>query len=480
MKPIIPKFDQGRVLVLGDLMLDRYWEGPTNRISPEAPVPITKIKGMYHRPGGSGNVALNIATLGGSVSLVGFVGEDEQAQLLEERLTQSDVDCQFVSLKDIQTTTKLRIMCHDQQLIRLDFDTKFPESKFPLILDKFEALLANASIVVLSDYAKGTLHDTQQLIKMSKAAGLPVIVDPKGTDFTKYRNASLILPNQIEFETIVGKCTTDNDIISRGINLLEDLQIDSLLVTRGEKGMILIQSNKDPMILPTRAKEVYDVTGAGDTVIGTIAIAIANGESTIDAVRLANLAGGIVVGKLGTSTVSRHELQKAILEHIPLQQGIMDDTEIQEVVLQAKTSGEKIVMTNGCFDILHIGHVKYLEQASQLGDRLIVAVNSDDSVSRLKGNSRPINNIESRMAVLSALKSVDWVVSFDELTPEKLISEIEPDILVKGGNYKIDEIVGADFVLQHGGEVKVLDFTEGASTTKLLEDIIKKNKGKKV
>ncbi len=480
MKPIIPKFDQGRVLVLGDLMLDRYWEGPTNRISPEAPVPITKIKGMYHRPGGSGNVALNIATLGGSVSLVGFVGEDEQAQLLEERLTQSDVDCQFVSLKDIQTTTKLRIMSHDQQLIRLDFDTKFPESKFPLILDKFEALLANASIVVLSDYAKGTLHDTQQLIKMSKAAGLPVIVDPKGTDFTKYRNASLILPNQIEFETIVGKCTTDNDIISRGINLLEDLQIDSLLVTRGEKGMILIQSNKDPMILPTRAKEVYDVTGAGDTVIGTIAIAIANGESTIDAVRLANLAGGIVVGKLGTSTVSRHELQKAILEHIPLQQGIMDDTEIQEVVLQAKTSGEKIVMTNGCFDILHIGHVKYLEQASQLGDRLIVAVNSDDSVSRLKGNSRPINNIESRMAVLSALKSVDWVVSFDELTPEKLISEIEPDILVKGGNYKIDEIVGADFVLQHGGEVKVLDFTEGASTTKLLEDIIKKNKGKKV
>jgi D-beta-D-heptose 7-phosphate kinase/D-beta-D-heptose 1-phosphate adenosyltransferase len=371
-------------------------------------------------------------------------------------------------------------MSHDQQLIRLDFDTKFPESKFPLILDKFEALLANASIVVLSDYAKGTLHDTQQLIKMSKAAGLPVIVDPKGTDFTKYRNASLILPNQIEFETIVGKCTTDNDIISRGINLLEDLQIDSLLVTRGEKGMILIQSNKDPMILPTRAKEVYDVTGAGDTVIGTIAIAIANGESTIDAVRLANLAGGIVVGKLGTSTVSRHELQKAILEHIPLQQGIMDDTEIQEVVLQAKTSGEKIVMTNGCFDILHIGHVKYLEQASQLGDRLIVAVNSDDSVSRLKGNSRPINNIESRMAVLSALKSVDWVVSFDELTPEKLISEIEPDILVKGGNYKIDEIVGADFVLQHGGEVKVLDFTEGASTTKLLEDIIKKNKGKKV
>jgi D-beta-D-heptose 7-phosphate kinase / D-beta-D-heptose 1-phosphate adenosyltransferase len=478
MKTIIPKFDQGRVLVLGDIMLDRYWEGPTNRISPEAPVPVTTIKGMYHRPGGSANVALNIATLGGSVSLVGFVGKDEQAQLLEERLNQSDVDCQFISLKDIQTTTKLRIMSHEQQLIRLDFDTIFPQSKFPLIIDKFETLLRNASIVVLSDYAKGTLHDTQQLIKMSKAAGLPVIVDPKGKDFNKYRHASLIVPNQSEFETIVGKCTTDKDIISKGSVLLEDLQIDSLLVTRGEKGMILIQTNEEPTILPTRAKEVYDVTGAGDTVIGTIAIAIANGESTIDAVRLANLAGGIVVGKLGTSTVNRHELQKAILEHIPLQQGIMDEIELQEVVLQAKTSGEKIVMTNGCFDILHIGHVKYLEQASQLGDRLIVAVNSDDSVSRLKGNSRPINNIESRMAVLSALKSVDWVVSFNDLTPEKIISEIAPDFLVKGGNYKIDEVVGADSVLQNGGEVKVLDFTEGASTTKLLEDIVKKDKDK--
>jgi len=475
MKTIVPKFDQGHVLVMGDLMLDRYWEGPTNRISPEAPVPITKIEETYHRPGGSGNVALNIATLGGSVSVIGIVGEDEESQLLQDILEKAGVDCRFLRLAGIQTTTKLRVLSHDQQLIRLDFDTSFPEEQFPLLIDRFKTLLPKASIVALSDYGKGALYDTRQIIKLSKAAGVPVVIDPKGTDFEKYSQASMIVPNQFEFETIVGKCTTDNDVISKGRVLLEKLNIDSLLVTRSEKGMILIQKNEQPLILPTRAREVYDVTGAGDTVFATIATAISNGESILNSIHLANIAGGIVVGKLGTSTVTRHELQQAMLEHIPLQQGIIEKNEIVEIILQAKVSGEKIVMTNGCFDILHMGHVKYLEQAAQLGDRLIVAINSDDSVSQLKGNNRPINNLESRMAVLSALKSVDWVVSFNELTPERLISEIKPDILVKGGNYKLDEIVGADTVINNGGDVKVLDYVEGTSTTKLVETIMNKN-----
>lgn len=476
MKTILPNFDQGHVLVLGDLMLDRYWEGPTRRISPEAPVPVTTIENVFHRPGGAGNVALNIATLGGSVSLIGFVGEDEQGILLEELLSKSGVDCQFIKHKDFHTITKLRIISHNQQLMRLDFETDFTKSQFPLFIDRLEEQLQRASVVVISDYGKGTLQDTEEIITLSKNAGLPVLVDPKGRDFYKYRHASLIVPNQYEFESITGVCKTDEDIISNGRKLLEDMQFENLLVTRGEKGMVLIQSHEDPIILPTRAKEVYDVTGAGDTVIGTMALAIANGETIPNATVLANLAGGIVVGKLGTATVTRQELQQAMLEHVPLQQGILTEAELLEVVHQARASGEKIVMTNGCFDILHTGHVSYLEQASLLGDRLIVAVNSDDSVRRLKGNTRPVNNVENRMTVLSALKNVDWVVKFEEDTPARIISEISPDVLVKGGNYKIDEIAGAESVIRNGGEVMVLDYIEGSSTSNLINEIVIKNK----
>jgi len=476
MKTILPNFDQGHVLVIGDLMLDRYWEGPARRISPEAPVPVTTIENVFHRPGGAGNVAMNIATLGGSVSLLGFVGEDEQGNLLEELLGKSGVDCQFLKHKDFQTITKLRIISHNQQLMRLDFESEFTKSQFPLLIDRLEEQLQRATVVVISDYGKGTLQDAEEIIKLSKRAGLPVLVDPKGKDFYKYRHASLVVPNQYEFESITGLCKTDNEIVSKGRELLEKMEFDNLLVTRGEKGMILIQSNEDPIILPTRAKEVYDVTGAGDTVIGTIAIAIANGETMLNAAILANIAGGIVVGKLGTATVTRQELQQAMLEHVPLQQGILTEAELVEVVQQARASGEKIVMTNGCFDILHTGHVSYLEQASVLGDRLIVAVNSDNSVRRLKGNTRPVNNVENRMIVLSALKSVDWVVKFEEDTPARIISEINPDVLVKGGNYKIDEIAGAESVIRNGGEVMVLDYIEGSSTTNLINEIAVKNK----
>ncbi|TWD33794.1 bifunctional D-glycero-beta-D-manno-heptose-7-phosphate kinase/D-glycero-beta-D-manno-heptose 1-phosphate adenylyltransferase HldE [Pantoea sp. SJZ147] len=471
MKVTLPAFGQASVLVVGDVMLDRYWYGPTSRISPEAPVPVVKVETVEERPGGAANVAMNIAALGAGSRLIGLTGEDDAAQVLSKTLKDVRVDCDFVTLKSHPTITKLRVLSRNQQLIRLDFEEGFEQVDAAPMHEKMRQSLSRSGAVVLSDYGKGALDSVQQMITLAREANVPVLIDPKGTDFARYHGATLLTPNLSEFEAVVGKCKTENEIVERGMQLIADCDLSALLVTRSENGMTLLQPGKAPLHLPTLAQEVFDVTGAGDTVIGVLAAVLAAGDSLEEACFLANAAAGVVVGKLGTSTVSIVELENAIRARPERGFGIMTEAELKDAVAMARQRGEKVVMTNGVFDILHAGHVSYLANARKLGDRLIVAVNSDASTKRLKGDSRPVNPQENRMIVLGALEAVDWVVLFEEDTPQRLIASVLPDLLVKGGDYKPEDIAGSKEVWANGGDVRVLNFEDGISTTNIIKTI---------
>ncbi|WP_027251919.1 bifunctional D-glycero-beta-D-manno-heptose-7-phosphate kinase/D-glycero-beta-D-manno-heptose 1-phosphate adenylyltransferase HldE [Photobacterium halotolerans] len=471
MKLTLPDYDQASVLVVGDVMLDRYWTGPTGRISPEAPVPVVKVDQIEERPGGAANVAMNIAALGGHARLVGLTGIDDAARALNEKLASLKVRCDFVSLPDYPTITKLRVMSRGQQLIRLDFEEGFHDVDADLILPRLELALPNVKAMILSDYAKGALEHVRAMIELGRRYGVAVLIDPKGTDFERYRGATMLTPNLTEFEAVAGKVRTDEELVEKGLALLAQFELDALLVTRSEHGMTLLQKGQEPLHMPTQAKEVYDVTGAGDTVISVLAASLSAGKSLSDACKLANAAAGVVVGKLGTSTLSTIELTNAVHGSQDSGFGVMAESQLKQAVLAAKARGEKVVMTNGCFDILHAGHVAYLTEAAKLGDRLIVAVNADSSVRALKGAGRPVNPEDRRMAVLAGLAAVDWVVPFKEETPQRLISEILPDLLVKGGDYKPEQIAGGQEVIANGGEVRVLNFEDGCSTTEIIEAI---------
>ncbi len=471
MKVTLPDFHRANVLVVGDVMLDRYWYGPTSRISPEAPVPVVKVETIEERPGGAANVAMNIASLGANSRLVGLTGIDDAARALSEKLGSVKVRCDFVSVSTHPTITKLRVLSRNQQLLRLDFEEGFQNVDAQPMLERIQHALPHIGALVLSDYAKGALNQVQAMIKLASEANVPVLIDPKGSDFARYHGATLLTPNMSEFEAVVGACKDDNDLVVKGAKLVQDLALKALLITRSERGMSLLQVGQPPLHLPTQAQEVFDVTGAGDTVIGVLATALAAGKPLNEACYLANAAAGVVVGKLGTSTVSPVELENAVRGRAETGFGVMSEARLKEVVTQARQRGERIVMTNGCFDILHAGHVSYLSNARKLGDRLIVAVNSDASTKRLKGETRPVNPLEQRMLVLSALESVDWVVEFEEDTPQRLIAGILPDILVKGGDYKPEEIAGSEDVWAAGGEVKVLNFENGISTTNIIKTI---------
>jgi D-beta-D-heptose 7-phosphate kinase/D-beta-D-heptose 1-phosphate adenosyltransferase len=383
------------------------------------------------------------------------------------------VSSDFEPVPGSRTITKLRILSKHQQLIRLDFEDGFPACDGSGILHRYLQALPRAKAVILSDYAKGVLRDTQPLIKAARQRGLPVVIDPKGTDFERYRGATLLTPNQSEFEAVVGRVEDDADLVAKGIALRDSLGLEALLVTRSEKGMCLLQRGHAPVHLPTRAREVYDVTGAGDTVVAVLAAALAAGEPMHEAVMLSNLGAGVVVGKVGTATVSPAELAAAMEQHLPIQTGAVSEDDLVELVARARAAGERIVMTNGCFDILHAGHVTYLQQARALGDRLIVALNSDDSVRRLKGETRPVNPLDARATVLAALAAVDWVVPFAEDTPLRLICRICPDVLVKGGDYQPEDIAGGECVRAAGGEVRILTFVPGHSTSGMIATIKK-------
>ncbi|MGB5455192.1 MAG: bifunctional D-glycero-beta-D-manno-heptose-7-phosphate kinase/D-glycero-beta-D-manno-heptose 1-phosphate adenylyltransferase HldE [Gammaproteobacteria bacterium] len=467
----IPPFDKARVLVVGDLMLDRYWHGPTSRISPEAPVPVVHVRDIEERPGGAGNVALNIARLGAQCTVLGLTGDDDAADVLEEKLQAAGVRTDFVRLQENATVTKLRVISRHQQLIRLDFEDGFIGQDVTAEEVEFAKLLQQHDVVVCSDYGKGSLRSVQSLISLCQEQQIPVLVDPKGTDFDKYAGASLLTPNLAEFEAVVGRCASEEELVEKAQQLCDQCSFDAVLITRSEHGMTLVPSDGDVFHLPTRAREVYDVTGAGDTVISTLAAALAAGDDEHNAIALANLAAGIVVGKLGTASVSQEELYQEIHKHIAVKRGVVSQQELVTAVNQCRQRGETIVMTNGCFDILHAGHVTYLQQAREQGDRLIIAVNVDETVRKLKGDDRPVNPLEHRMRMLAALECVDWVLPFEEETPTRLICEVLPDILVKGGDNDPDKIPGGDCVRDNGGEVRVLSYVEGVSTTEIIGTI---------
>lgn len=469
----LPDFSNSRVLVAGDLMLDSYWHGATSRISPEAPVPVVQVQQQESRIGGAGNVAVNAASLGAQTSLLGLVGDDVAAAELRALLHQHRIQAQLHTVQGGRTITKLRVISRHKQLIRLDFDDYFPAADPTAITTLFARAVKQADVVILSDYAKGALSDVQGLIAIARRLGLPVVVDPKGTDFARYRGATLITPNLAEFEAVAGQATSDSDLVQRAEALRTRLDLHALLITRSERGMTLVAQDSTPLHLSAHAREAFDVTGAGDTVAALVGAGLAAGLGLEDAVRMSNIAAGLVVGKLGTASVTPTELRAALYPQTSVGTDHCTGTEDEVAAWreQAKAEGLRVVMTNGCFDILHPGHIEYLEQARALGDRLIVAVNDDDSVRRLKGAERPVNALADRMRMLAALASVDWVVPFSEDTPARLIGHLLPDVLVKGGDYHPEQIAGADQVIAAGGQVRVLGFVPGQSTSSLIDKI---------
>ncbi len=464
-----PDFSQCRIVVIGDAMLDSYWHGDTSRISPEAPVPVVKIERDEARVGGAANVAVNVQALGAqATTLISQIAADDAGRTLAQLLAEKEIQCQFIQTPNTRTTLKLRVIGRHQQLIRLDFEDKsaIPPNQ---VLAQLQSVIDNCDILIISDYAKGMISDPQALIAVARAHNVRVLVDPKNMDLSVYKGATVLTPNLGEFEAMVGRCENSAQIEQKGAALLTKLDIEALLVTRGSQGMTLIQKNVPAVHIPAQAREVFDITGAGDTVIAVLGASLAAGLSVLQAAKLANLAAGLAVGRLGTAMVTREELQQLACDQKMLPPGIMSLANLFPEIARRKANGNKVVMTNGCFDILHAGHVTYLQQASALGDCLIVAVNDDDSVARLKGPTRPINSLAHRMQILAAMRCVDYVIPFSEDTPEDLIVKITPDILVKGGDYTVPQIAGASHVLQHGGKVEILSFVEGLSTTKTLE-----------
>jgi D-beta-D-heptose 7-phosphate kinase/D-beta-D-heptose 1-phosphate adenosyltransferase len=460
---------KGKVIVFGDVILDKYIMGSIDRISPEAPVPVLRPSNEEIRLGGAANVALNLSSLGIKATLIGVTGKDGDSRVVNELLKKNKI--KIALRKSLHPTiSKTRLLSAQQQILRIDEEENFSEEDWKFTLELFykHISLNDVSALVLSDYGKGTLKDTALLIKKAKAKGKIVLVDPKGKDFSKYKGADIITPNLSEFEDVVGRVGSEADLTKKGKALIKALNLNALLITRGPEGMTLLQNKKGKVLrsdFPTQARDVFDVSGAGDTVIAALAGGLAGGFDLGDSIRMANIAAGIVVAKLGTATVTPQEINPFLEKEKPY----LTLEEVGPYKDDLKDSNKKIVFTNGCFDILHAGHVEYLEKAKALGDKLIVGINSDSSVSKLKGKNRPINKLIHRAKVLSSLRCVDKVVMFDENTPLKLIKTLQPDLLVKGGDYKVKDIVGYKEVTGCGGSVVTIPLVKGLSTTKILD-----------
>ncbi len=461
-----------RVLVVGDVMLDRHVHGRVRRISPEAPVPVVSLMGEVHTPGGAGNVAAGLAGLGCAATLAGLVGADAEGALLREALAAKGVDrLALLERPELSTVSKTRILSDShQQLLRLDRDgdrARFLDFEDEL-LSGVLPLIDGQSAVVLADYEKGvvTPRVAREVIARCRRLDIPCVVDPKKTDFAVYAGATIITPNLMEAERAVGRpLTGDDETADAAGQLLEQLETDALLITRGPEGMTLALPGGTHHI-PSQTRGVADVTGAGDTVVAALAACLGVNWAIVDACRLANVAAGIAVGHPGTYVVSAEELAAAWSGLSPK---ILDRRAAQKRLDETRRRGGKIVFTNGCFDILHAGHLACLEGAKRLGDLLVVGLNSDASVRGLKGASRPVINQDNRASLLAGLACVDLVVPFDEPTPESLIELLEPDVLVKGGDYTIDQIAGADLVTRRGGRVIALPLVPGLSTTAILD-----------
>lgn len=456
-------------MVVGDVMLDCYVQGAATKISPEAPVPVVRRESVTYRAGGAANVALNLASLGANVTLIGVVGKDDTARILADLPEMQHVDCHWL-VGDKPTICKTRFLSRHQQLLRLD-DENLPVTHAD-VNNAIEQHLTNVTHVIFSDYAKGALADIKTLIQTCKAHDKTVLVDPKGDDFSRYHGADWLKPNFSEFTHIVGEAETAQQLTQKANDLRTEHAIAHLLITRSEDGMSLFGQG-DEQHFPAKTQEVYDVTGAGDTVIALLTASLAAGCDANTATDIANIGAGIVVGKLGTASVTANELKSAMdRASLPdFHQKIRSEEDLVTTLNALKQAGKRIVMTNGCFDILHAGHVHYLAQARALGDILVVATNTDASIKKLKGDARPVNALDSRIAVLAALSAVDFVVTFADDTPARLIARCLPDVLVKGGDNDPHAIAGGDVVRENGGEVRALDYLDAFSTTKAIARI---------
>lgn len=467
------------ILVIGDVMLDCYYTGKVNRISPEAPIPIFEKKDEHYILGGAANVAANLVAAGQNVSLMSVIGKDNAAEIMRKLLRDNGIkDIYVVDSDDRKTTVKTRILGQNTQpLLRIDVEDKVEISKEyeNILLDKLLKNLHQFDLVVLSDYLKGVLSYTftQEVIKMCKEANKKVVVDVKDSRKEKYKGAFLLKPNRNELHILSGnEADTLEDIRQVSNKLCQECENEYVLTTLGAEGMMLVDSKGNNSYVECEAKEVFDVTGAGDTVLAYLSLGIANNMDVLDAVKLSNFAAGIKVSKKGTAAIRLDE----VLDYIQKEkykkstEKIVSVSELQKKLKQ-DIEGD-VVFTNGCFDILHVGHIRYLKKAASLGDMLIVGINSDASVKRLKGESRPIVPENDRMEVIASLEFVDYVVMFDEDTPYNLINQIQPDILVKGADYRIEDVVGRDIVEAKGGHVELIKFEDGKSTTNIVKKIL--------
>ncbi|MDE0036257.1 MAG: bifunctional D-glycero-beta-D-manno-heptose-7-phosphate kinase/D-glycero-beta-D-manno-heptose 1-phosphate adenylyltransferase HldE [Gammaproteobacteria bacterium] len=467
MNRVLPADPPVHVLVVGDVMLDRYLYGRTERVSEEAPVPIVQVDGSEDRLGGAANVALNVVALGARCTLVGAIGDDPSGATAADLLDAAGVDADLVLVDGWRTTLKERVVSMRKQIARLDFEMPLPETAAIEVAKRVARHAPGKNALIIEDYDKGAISRPQRIL--AAAGDITTVVDPKFKPFVEYRGAALLKPNRREFRQVVGHWPSDSELAELGPALARSSGVDAIALTRGGDGLTLFEANGRIEHLPALGIDVYDSTGAGDTVAAAFGVCAARGWTWSDSTRLANVAGGLVCAKAGTAAVPLGELNEALRDHAPTAPAASNRRQLADAVRRARRQGARIVFTNGCFDILHAGHVGYLDEARQLGDRLIVAVNDDDSVRRLKGEGRPLNKLAQRMRVLDGLAAVDWVVSFSEDTPEALLEEIRPDVLVKGGDYAPDEVVGAEFVRSYGGDVRVLTEVEGHSTTKLAE-----------
>ena len=484
-------FKKSKILIIGDAMLDKYFLGSTERISPEAPVPVLKVESEILKPGGAANVASNISSLGQDTTLIANIGIDTNGKILKKLIGAQKINLISKNDKKIKTTTKSRFISQNQQLIRVDDETN-DKINF-LMPSNIESQVKKCDALIFSDYKKGAQNNITKLIKLANKFKKPVFIDPKGDNFDCYKNSFCITPNRKEFENIVGKCSSNQDIVNKSKKLITKLNLKSILITLGSEGMILVEKNLKPTkIEATSVNEVFDVTGAGDTVIATLCATYLSSE-TKDlkfAAVVANIAAGEVIKKLGAQSISEKELSSKVYENLNLadeieneyfskldelenfDRVISNERDLTKILNLIRELGFKIGFTNGCFDILHRGHIQYLDKARKSADFLFIGVNDDNSVKKLKGKNRPINSLKDRINFLNRATLDDaFIMKFSESTPLRLIKRIKPDILIKGGDYKANQIVGNEFVKKNNGEVKIIPFLKGYSTSNLIKKI---------
>jgi len=472
----LQRLSAGSVLCIGDVMMDRFVYGGVERISPEAPIPVFLVSREKHMLGGAGNVVANIRALGGTAVLLAVVGDDINGREVKAQLEAQGIGAALEIAADRFTTVKSRFVSGGQQMLRVDREKTQPISAEveDRILQSAEKAMQTIGAVILSDYGKGMLTDRviEGVIRTAQRLGKPVIVDPKGRDFTRYRGATVVTPNRKELETATGMTAgSDDEVRAAAMKLILDCGISTVMATRSQDGMSVISADAEPLHIPAQVREVFDVSGAGDTVVATFALALAAGVRLENAAQLANVAAGIVVGKTGTATARPDEMMQVLEDSASVARQIKPAGKCVSIAAAGEQAerwrvrGAKVGFTNGCFDLLHPGHLTTLQQAKAACDYLVVAINSDASVKRLKGPTRPVQDQNARAAILSALACVDLVVIFEEDTPIEALKAIRPDVLVKGGQYKLEEVVGYDLIASWGGKVVRADMADGFSTT---------------